>query len=394
MRYLLLVLARVGPALFCDTKPMNQNIFITGGTGMVGREIVGLLFKNTKANICLLAHEKGIADSNEEVLKNIFGLSPRAEFTKRLKVVHGNITEPSIGLDNSLYKELSKSTTHVLHCAASTRFDLPLEEARQINVLGTKNVADFGQECPNLRRFGFLSTVYVSGKKTGQIKEDGLEHMAGFVNTYEQSKYEAEVLLSKLKNIPIAVYRLSTVLGDSQSGKVSHFTAPHQAIRMIYLGLASMLPGIPDYKVDLISSDYTGKTIFDLYWENFVPNKTFHITHGDGSYTLQEIIEKSYEAIATVDKEWSQRNYPKPAIVSEEAFDLFMKSAASANNPILSGVLNALNHFAHQLLYPKEFDNQNTLAAIPDYKKNLPTIQKYYGKVIEYCVKTKWGKIQ
>jgi long-chain acyl-CoA synthetase len=373
---------------------MNQNIFITGGTGMMGKEIVRLLLKNTNADIFLLVHKRGITDGNEEILENIFSLTPRKEFIKRLKVIRGDITKSQIGLDDYIYRALLKKTTHILHCAASTRFDLPLEEARKINVFGTKNIADFAQKCPNIRQFGFLSTVYVSGKRIGEIKEDELEHTAGFVNTYEQSKYEAEMLLSKLKNIPVAVYRLSTILGDSQSGKVNHFTAPHQAIRMMYLGLASMLPGAPDYKVDLISSDYTAKTIFDLYWKNFVPNKNFHITHGEGSYTLHEIIEKTYEVLAVIDKDWAQKNYPKPAIVSEETFDLFMRSASSVDNPILSGVLNALNHFAHQLLYPKEFSNRNTLAVLPNYRKKLPKIQEYYGKVVEYCVKRKWGKIQ
>ena len=361
---------------------------------MVGREITTLLFKNANATIYLLVHEKGLSHHSGEILESFFSLPPQKKFIQRLKIIKGDIIKPNMGLEDVVYRELSQNTTHIIHCAASTRFDLPLEEARRINVFGTRNVADFARNCGCLRQFGFISTTYVSGKRTGNIKEDELEHTAGFVNTYEQSKYEAEMLLSKLKDIPIAVYRLSTVIGDSQAGKVSHFTAPHQAIRMMYLGLASMLPGTPDYLVDLISSNYTARTIFHLYWEHFTPNKTFHITHGYESFTLREIIDQSYKEIAAIDADWSSKNYPKPAIVSEETFDLFMNSAVAANNPILSNVLNALNHFAHQLLYPKEFDNHNVLAALPDYKKDLPAIQKYYGKVIEYCIKTKWGKFQ
>ena len=196
------------------------------------------------------------------------------------------------------------------------------------------------------------------------------------------------------KSVPVAVYRLSTIIGDSKTGKVSHFTAPHQAIRMMYLGLASMLPGTPDYSVDLISSDYTASALFDLFWGNFSPNKTFHITHGSGSLIPQEIIDESFTSMAGVDSSWIEKDYPKPAIVSEETFDLFMNSAVSANNPILKNILTALNHFAHQLLYPKKFSKDNLLIVLPDYEKHLPNIRSYYGKVIEYCIKSQWGKIQ
>ena len=373
---------------------MNDKIFITGGMGMVGREIASLLMQKTEANIYLLIHEQGSSFDKGEIM-SILSLPNKKEFQKRLKIVRGDITKMNLGIEKSDYQELINNITHIVHAAASTRFDLPIEEARKINVIGTRNVALFAKDCDHIIQFGFLSTAYISGKRTGVIKEKEPEHTAGFVNTYEQSKYEAEILLKDFSNnFPISIYRLSTVFGDSKTGKVSHFTAPHQAIRMMYLGLASMLPGTPDYSVDLISSDYSASTVFDLYWKNFKPNQTFHITHGIQSFILQEIIDESYKQLALSDPEWSLRNYPKPTIVSGDTFDLFMNSATAANNPILQKTLNALNHFAHQLLYPKEFDRKNLLSVLPDYEKGLPQIRDYYGKVIQYCIKTKWGKIQ
>lgn len=373
---------------------MNDKLFITGGVGMVGREISSLLMKKTEADIYLLIHEQGSSSDKEKIL-SILSLPNKKEFRERLKIVRGDVAKPKLGMEKGDYQDLTDNITHIIHAAASTRFDLPIEEARKINVTGTKNVALLAKNCSRIRQFGFLSTAYISGKRTGDIKEKELEHTAGFVNTYEQSKYEAEILLKDFSNdFPISIYRLSTVFGDSKTGKVSHFIAPHQAVRMMYLGLASMLPGTPDYSVDLISSDYTADAVFNLYWKNFKPNQTFHITHGNRSFTLKEIIDESYKQLAVVDPEWSLRNYPKPAIVSGDVFDLFMNSASAANNPILQKTLNALNHFAHQLLYPKKFDRSNLIAVLPDYEKRLPPIQDYYGKVIQYCIKTKWGKIQ
>jgi thioester reductase-like protein len=373
---------------------MKDKILITGGLGMVGREISSLLMQKTEADIYLLIHNQGSESDKEKILSSL-SLPIKKEFLERLKIIKGDVTKSKLGIEKTDYQYVITNATHIIHAAASTRFDLPIEDARKINVNGTKNVALLAKNCDNLRQFGFLSTAYISGKRIGEIKEKELEHKAGFVNTYEQSKYEAEILLKDFSNnFPISIYRLSTVFGDSKTGKVSHFIAPHQAIRMMYLGLASMLPGTPDYSVDLISSDYTASTIFNLYWKNFKPNQTFHITHGKQSFTLKEIIDESYKQLAIADPEWSLRNYPKPSIVSGDTFDLFMNSATAANNPILQKTLNALNHFAHQLLYPKKFDRVSLLAVLPDYEKDLPAIQDYYGKVIQYCIKTKWGRIQ
>ena len=373
---------------------MKDKVLITGGMGMVGREITSLLIQKTEADVYMLLHKQGLSCNIEKILSTL-SLPNNKDFHKRLKIINGDVSKPNLGIDIKDYQNLSGNITHIIHAAASTRFDLPLNEAREINVLGTKNVATFAKNCLHLYKFAFLSTVYVSGKRIGQIKETELEHSAGFVNTYEQSKYEAEILLKSFStDVPISIYRLSTLFGDSKTGKVNHFIAPHQAIRMMSLGLASMLPGTPDYSVDLISSDYTANIIFDLYWRNFKPNQTFQVTHGSGSYTLQQVIDENYRQFGLNNSEWLSRNYPKPVIVSGDTFDLFMSSAITANNPILKNTLNALNYFAHQLLYPKVFDKSNLTAVLPSYDKDLPPIREYYGKVLQYCIKTKWGRIQ
>jgi nucleoside-diphosphate-sugar epimerase len=374
---------------------MHGNIFITGGTGMVGREIVSLLLERTDASVNLLIHENGSGAGKELILKTFFNSPAKSDYVERLNIFHGDITQPNLGLPDTEYQQLTRNITHVIHAAASTRFDLPLREARRINVNGTENAAKFALDCHHGPHFGFISTAYVSGKRTGEIKETELEHDAGFVNSYEQSKCEAELALRKFSGkVPISVYRLSTVIGDSRTGAVSHFIAPHQAIRIMYLGLGAMTPGTPGYEVDLIASDYAADTIFRLYWENFVPGSVFHITHGSGSFTLQEIIEENYRVLGRVDPEWLKRDYPMPVIVNAETFDLFMKSAEVAKNPVVKRMLRTLNSFSGQLVYPKGFDRTELHAALPDYEEGLPDIRDYYGRVIEHCVRTNWGKSQ
>ena len=65
-----------------------------------------------------------------------------------------------------------------MHCAASISFDLPLDEARAINVEGTREIIALrarGQAAGRLDRFVHVSTAYVAGITEGTFREDQLD---------------------------------------------------------------------------------------------------------------------------------------------------------------------------------------------------------------------------
>jgi len=374
---------------------MRETTLLTGGTGMVGRGLAALLLQRTSSDVLLLIHRNGQHLDKSDLVRRILGLPADEEYVSRLTILHGDITQTNLGLTTAEQEDLSRRLTHVLHAAASTRFDLPLEQARRINVGGSENVARLALRSPGLQQFGLLSTVYVSGTRTGRVEEAAPGQGTAFINSYEQSKCEAEIALWRLvPGLPLAVYRLSTVVGDSRNGHVTHFTAPHQALRIMHLGLGALVPGKPECPVDFISSDYSASTVFELFWENFACHQTYHITHGDGSLSLQEAVEENYRGLARADEEWARRRYPMPAIVTPAAFDLFMETALTARNLAMTSTLRALDRFARQFVHPKEFDRANVLAALPAYESRLPDVHDYYPKMIEYCVRTRWGRGQ
>jgi thioester reductase-like protein len=275
----------------------------------------------------------------------------------------------------------------ILHAAAVTRFDLPLGEARRVNVGITRNLIRFAQRCPKLSRFGFLSTVFVSGRRQGRILESEREHDAGFVNTYEQSKYEAEACLES-SQLPYTIYRLSTLVGDSQTGFTSHFTTPHQSLRVMHLGLASLVPGLQECSVDLIPTDWAAATVVSSFWNRFRPGRAVHLVAGAArSYSLAQVIDESYRWLGELDPAWKDRRYPKPTIASQQAFDLLVRSAEQAKDTLMISVLGALKYFTAQFSYPKVFDTANLDGALP-----APNIRDYYGRVVAYCLQTKWGR--
>jgi thioester reductase-like protein len=363
------------------------SLLITGSTGMAGREITRDLLTRTDVQLTLVLHDTGKALSRPRLLRELFRLEPTQPLIRRIRLVRGDLTKDRLGVPTTVYADLTRRVDGIIHAAATTRFDLALAEARRVNVVATEQLIRFARGCGNLARFAFLSTVFVSGRRQGRILESERLHTAGFVNTYEQSKYEAEACLES-SDLPYVIYRLSTLVGDSQTGFTSHFTMPHQALRVMHLGLASLVPGLPDYSVDLIPTDWAAATIVNHFLNEFQAGRVVQLVAGTArSYSLRQVIDESYARLGELDPAWKARHYPKPAISSQAAFQLLVRSAEQARDPLMIGVLGMLKYFTEQFSYPKDFVATNLNGAHP-----VPDIRDYYGRVVAYCLKTKWGR--
>jgi long-chain acyl-CoA synthetase len=363
------------------------SLLLTGSTGMAGREITRVLLRRPDVRLTLLLHDTGRALSRPRLLREVFRLEPTPPLLRRIRLVRGDLTKPGLGLPRTVYADLAQNLDGIVHAAAMTRFDLALAEARRVNVLATQHLIRFANLCRHLTRFALLSTVFVSGRRQGRILESERAHRAGFVNTYEQSKYEAEACL-EASDLPHVIYRLSTLVGDSQTGFTSHFTTPHQALRVMHLGLASLVPGLPDYSVDLIPTDWAAATIINHFLDAFQAGRVVHVVAGAArSYSLAQVIDESYDRLGELDPVWKARHYPKPAIATQGAFQLLVRSAEQARDPLMMGVLGMLKYFTEQFSYPKEFDAHGLNGADP-----APDIRDYYGRVVAYCLKTNWGR--
>jgi len=70
-----------------------------------------------------------------------------------------------------------------------------------VNVAGTSNVNNLAKSIAGLKRYHYVSTCYVAGKREGLIMETELAHNAGFRNHYEETKYLAETEVEALTGL-------------------------------------------------------------------------------------------------------------------------------------------------------------------------------------------------
>jgi nucleoside-diphosphate-sugar epimerase len=150
--------------------------------------------------------------------------------------------------------ELARSeTTVIFHLAALYDLTVDLDPAWRVNVEGTRNVNHFARSLKHLRRYHYVSTCYVAGRRKGVIYESELLHDAGFRNHYEQTKYMAETEVAALiHQMPITIHRPAIVCGDSQTGETAKYDGIYYLMRYL-LRLPGWLsvPNLGNRKVSL-----------------------------------------------------------------------------------------------------------------------------------------------
>ena len=350
-------------------------ILITGGTGAIGGSLVQALTR-ASTPVLLLARD------------------PLAATSPGLRVIKGDIERSALGMSDEDASFVKANVTTIIHAAALTRFDASLDLARKVNVQGTLNVLELAAACPRLQRLCALSTIYVAGRRTGLIREPDLDHTCGFVNAYEQSKFEAEKLLREwMPRLPISVCRLSTAIGDSVHGTVTRPAAIHHAIRFLYQSLLPMIPGAPDSSVDLISTDYAVDAITHLSTTGFVPGDTFHVCAGSETISEDELLDLVIDAFLRYRPAWRRRRIEKPAIVELETFELFRQSVEAVADQGLRAPVAVLGHFAPQLAFPKSFDDESCRSALDAAGIARPPIRQTAMKVVEYLIAHNWGSV-
>jgi nucleoside-diphosphate-sugar epimerase len=357
----------------------HRTILVTGGTGTLGRELVKRFTTDGDAEVVVLG--RGTVPSGGEL-----PLGARS--------VSGDVRQRvDLGLSGTDHAMLRATVTDIVHCAADTTFNRPLAEARLTNVGGTHNVLLFARGCPRLERVACFSTVYVAGKTTGCFSEPDVGGADGFVNSYEQSKAEMEALVrDAMAELPVALYRLSTIIGDSRTGEVHGFNAIHHALRLLYRGLAPMLPGQEAALVDLIPVDFAADAAHHLIARAFAPGTTYHLCSGPArSATLGRLLDVTLAAFERYRPAWRKRSIARPAIVELETYELFVRTVEEAGNQVLLQATRAVQAFAYQLAYPKVFDARVAGAALAAARIEPPPVLNYYDRIVRWCVETNWG---
>ncbi len=245
-----------------------KNILLTGSTGLLGSYLLKVLLDNDYY-VYTIARSSNYKDSVSRVLDvlEFWGKETISKARSNLRVIEGDISMPDFGCSLEELKILKDEVDVVFHCAALIDFTSPLEKIRRINVGGTKNLLDFAIEFKKLKKINYISTVYVVGTKNNIIfNEEMLDFKQGFNNTYEQSKYEAEVTVRNYlqRGLKISIFRPSMVVGESSTGKITAWNLFYNSLKLFTRGIYDEFPSSNDCFFNIVNVDAVAKAIFVL----------------------------------------------------------------------------------------------------------------------------------
>ena len=276
---------------------MSDAIFLTGGTGFLGMELISRLLEREEGPDIFLAVRAGDAgeadDRVTKVLAQLYDDPPAT--ASRLHPIRADLTASGMGLAAADRRKLTAEIDRVVHCAAAISFTLPLDEARAINVDGTRRVLELASEVGGLERLVHVSTAYVCGRLSGPFAEDDPAPGEGFRNTYEQTKWEAEQLVAEA-GLPSAIVRPSVVVGESLGGWTSAFNVIYWPLQAFARGLLSDVPADPEGLIDLVPVDYVAELIDRVLFDPDVAG-AFHAVAGEHAMTVSDVIERTCSAL-------------------------------------------------------------------------------------------------
>ncbi len=213
----------------------------------------------------------------------------------RISLVTGDITAPGLGVDASQRARL-EDVQEVWHLAAVYDLAVPEEIARRVNVQGTANVIEFARSRKEFTRLQYVSTCYVSGDYDGEFPEDEIDLGQGFLNHYESTKFEAEILVRRAirAGLQATIYRPGIVVGDSVTGETQKYDGPYfYATYIQRLPGVALIPGVGDFDVvraGLVPRDYVISAMDELSVMDRSRGRTYALTDPNPP-TTGEVVE-------------------------------------------------------------------------------------------------------
>ncbi|CAH1738322.1 unnamed protein product [Aphis gossypii] len=312
-------------------------VFITGSTGFLGTILLEKLLRScdVKTIAVLVRSKKGLAASQRAVdiyQRAVFDRLrfEKPDFVTKIKIIDGNLEEPSLGFSTDDRDWLINNVNFVFHCAATIRFNESIQMATKINIQGTENLLELATIMNNLKGFVHVSTAYshcprseikeqfypvsISAKELKKLikRDENIQNFgADWPNTYTFTKALTENdILTYENQLPISIFRPS-IIGCTQSepepGWLDNINGASGIITPLIVGILRTIQLSRNKKTDIVPVDYTANALISVMWstvnrykysdeKNKEPKIYNYVSSADSPIHWDKIINYTFEA--------------------------------------------------------------------------------------------------
>ncbi len=280
-------------------------VLLTGASGFVGKVVLEALLRRREAlgieRVLALVRAQDPEHADARLRTGVFGSAcfkaHPAGWEKRVEALLGDVTRPWLGVPAEARPRVAAEVTHVIHCAASVEFTLPLREALAVNTEGALHALELARACPRLEGYVGVSTAYVTPHQApygGGVqrvpetlaplpqdaetlhallqrgtwsagRERALLAETGHPNTYTLTKCLAEHLVARrAATLPVTLVRPSIVSAcrtHPSPGWIDSAAAFAGFVALIGTGRLRVVAGDPQARLDVVPCDAVAERI-------------------------------------------------------------------------------------------------------------------------------------
>ncbi|MFN3219063.1 MAG: SDR family oxidoreductase [Acidimicrobiales bacterium] len=377
----------------------TRTILLTGGTGFLGAALIDRLLDRGVETIHALVRADDDAHAR--------GRGAHITRDPRVRWVRGDAERPRLGLSAATWQSFAHTVDEIFHCAASTRFDLPLERSHRANVSATEHVLELARVAHangQLVRLHHVSTAYAAGRTSGRIDAHVLpgDDARAFRNPYEQTKARAERMLRSQDDVPVTIYRPSIIAGDTRSGATTNWNVLYGPMRMIANGKLPALPTARTGIVDTVGIDVAADAVAHLASLPVTGHTAYLIAAGDRSFTVEQFVRACIDRTcarfgdsATRCTVIGPRRWRALAVAAHVAGRAPRRAQAVRRWGLLAERgLRAFEPYEPYTAVEGTFDNRREQRILAAVGITMPPPDRYLATIVDYALAHDFGRSQ
>lgn len=288
----------------------------------------------------------------------------------RVVFIEGTPHAMDLGLSGAEFRKLTREVDRIHHLAHVGTSAVDRRTAHTINVVGAAEILEFARAAPQLACLVVHSTAHVSGDRTGVVYEEDLDRGQSFRSGADETRMRAEVLLRRaMREVPIAVVRPTTIVGDAGAGEGDRLEGIYLLVLLVVATPAEIaipFPGRGDTPLNIVPLDYAIRAAHAIGRHPSAPGRTFHLADPD-PLSARSVFELVTHAGGRRTAKGSIPSNLAKALLRTPGIDRFARSPKA---------------FVEQLTSNVRYDTRNTAVALSSAKITCPPFESYVDDLV------------